>query len=76
MHRLLIAALAGRQGAAHEERVGLRNPAPMRLAQGREALAAVQALATAADLLPFAGQPRVDDFRLFVVAERAMHQFE
>jgi hypothetical protein len=35
----------------------------------------VKALAAAADLLSFAGQARVDDFRLFVIAERAMHQF-
>jgi hypothetical protein len=35
----------------------------------------LQALAAAADLLPFAGEARIDDFRLFVIAERAMHQF-
>jgi hypothetical protein len=34
----------------------------------------VQALAAAADLLPFAGQARVDDFRFLVVAERAVHK--
>src|SRR6185369_4181098 len=41
--------------------------------EGRETLAALQALATAADLLSFAGQARVDDFGFLVVAEGAMH---
>ena len=41
--------------------------------EGREALAAGQALAAAADLLPLAREARVDDLGVVVVAERAVH---
>src|SRR5690606_28285010 len=39
----------------------------------REALGALQTLAAAANLLPFAREPRIDDFRLLVITERTMH---
>ena len=64
---LLVERLAARvvlDDARHHQLRGL---------EGREALAALQALAATADLLPFAGEARIDDLRLFVIAERAMH---
>src|SRR4029077_14290176 len=41
--------------------------------EGREALAALQALATTADLAPFTGEARVVHLGLDVAAERTVH---